>query len=178
MHRIIFTGIPGSGKGTQSELLSVYDIQQISTGEIIRAAFKNNDPVISKYRDHIEDGGFLPDEGIFNLIKKHIPTKGNGYILDGAVRTLNQAQFVDNNDLADTVIYFHLTKSLDEERLLSRGQGRADDTAGAIKKRFSIYESQTISAENYLRGNFPFYEIDASATIEEVHSQVKKALEI
>ncbi len=178
MNRVIFTGMPGVGKGTQAKLLIPYGIQHISTGELIRAGFKNNDPILMKYKEHIDDGGFLPDEGIFDLIQNNINSDGKGYVLDGAVRTEPQARFVEERNLADIVIYFHLTQSEATERLLNRNEGRSEDNPEAIKKRFKIYEEQTILAENYLRQHFDFIEVDASRNIEEIHKEVKWILNI
>jgi len=173
MNKVIFTGVPGSGKGTQAKLMKQYGIQHLSTGDLIREGFRRNDPILMQYKEHIDAGGFLPDEGIFDLIQNNIQVGTRGYILDGAVRTLPQAYFVKERSLASHVIYFHLTEAQATERLLARQEGRPEDSADAIKTRFDFYNTQTVPAENYLRQNFKFLEIDASQSVESIHNLVK-----
>lgn len=92
MRKLLFIGPPGSGKGTQAKFLKKYGFSIISTGELIR---KSKNQKIKKYlEEDYAKGELLSDDLIFKLIKKEIsllPKSTKGYILDGAVRNLNQA---------------------------------------------------------------------------------------
>ncbi|MBT4377110.1 nucleoside monophosphate kinase [archaeon] len=175
MERILFMGMPGAGKGTQAALLKEKGFYILCTGDIIREGFQNNNSLLKPYQEHIDNGGYLQNEIIFQLIEQAIskfPEDAKGYILDGAVRTIEQAKFVKKHSLADKVIFFTLTEEQAEGRLLNRNQGRADDAPEAIKNRFIIYKEKTQPILDYLKENFEFYEVDASPTIGEIHKEV------
>jgi adenylate kinase len=183
LNRILFIGMPGAGKGTQAKLLNKdFNLPILGTGDIIREAWKNNDPLISPYKTSIEQGGFLPDELIFELIHQNIQNlpKEQGYILDGAVRTLNQARFVSFNKLVNLIVEFNLPISLAKERISLRRlkEDRKDDSPEAVEKRFLEYYNKTFPAMIFLRdissnlssnNELTLYKLDASPSIEEVH---------
>lgn len=178
MKRILFIGMPGAGKGTQAKMLVEKGFSHISTGDLIREAWKKEDPEIMKFKEHIEAGGFLPDENIFKLLEKNLPKEGEGYILDGAVRTINQAKEVKKRKIVEEVVFFSIHKQVALERLHNRNESRADDSPEAIEKRFEIYERETHPTVDYLKENFTFYEVDADFTPEEIHEDVLKTLGI
>lgn len=184
MKKILFIGMPGSGKGTQAQLLKKFGFVHISTGDVIRAAFKNKDPILLSYKKHIDSGGLLPDKLIFKLIKKEISKNKNakGIILDGAVRTLPQAKFVIENNLVDEVFYFSLTKEIAIERLIKRMKNskekRADDDPSAFEKRFDEYKTKTAPVINLLKQKTKFHKINAAPTIEKIHKVVKEILNL
>lgn len=66
MEKILFIGFPGSGKGTQAELLEKYGLKKISTGDIIRDALKQKNPLLRNYQTDYDKGILLSDENIFN----------------------------------------------------------------------------------------------------------------
>lgn len=178
--KLVFLGPPGAGKGTQAKLLP--EFFQISTGEVIRTAFKNNDPILSKYQTHIEKGGLLPDELIFNLIEqeiKKIPKKSEGYILDGAVRTLPQAEFVLRKGLGEIFINFYLSEDKAKKRIEKRRhiENRKEDSPDAMEKRFIDYKSENQQIVRYLCLNSSNYiSIDASKSIKKIHKDLLEIL--
>lgn len=183
MLKILFTGMPGAGKGTQAQLLTRFGLTHISTGEVIREAFKNNDPILMPFKESIEKGNLLPDKQIFQLLNKEIKkVKGKGYILDGAVRTLEQAKFALDKCLVDEVIHFTLPQDVALKRLFGRMKNaqikRKDDAPEVFKKRFEDYIKKTKPLLSYLKDKVNFHEIDASPTVEEIHRAVKKVLGI
>ena len=178
MIKLLFIGSPGSGKGTQAKLLRKYGLYSISPGEVIR---KSKDKRIVKYRKESEKGELLPDKIIFEIIKEEIdslPKKANGYILDGAVRTLKQAKYVKEHDLVNEVVFYKLKKSTAIKRILKRNQGRSDDNPKVIKERFLEYKKNTKPAIKYLKKNFHFYEISAEKTPEEIDKVTVKKLRL
>ena len=97
MHLILF-GAPGVGKGTQAKLISKkFNIPQISTGDMLREAVKEQTELGQKAAAIMAQGKLVPDTLILGLIKERI-TKDDckdGFILDGFPRTLVQAQDLD-----------------------------------------------------------------------------------
>lgn len=97
MYLILF-GAPGVGKGTQAKLISnKYEIPQISTGDMLRSAVKNQTELGKKAGEIMSRGELVPDDLILEMIKERFKMDDcrNGFILDGFPRTLPQAEGLD-----------------------------------------------------------------------------------
>lgn len=114
---LILMGAPGAGKGTQAEKISEkFNIPTISTGDTLRRAIKADTEMGRKAKTFIDDGQFVPDEVVIDIIKDYLATDTckNGFILDGFPRSLSQAEALDamgtnidvvvSIDVADDVI--------------------------------------------------------------------------
>ena len=91
---VILLGPPGAGKGTQAaHICEKFNIPQISTGDMLRAAVNSGSPVGVEAKKTIDAGNLVPDDLIIALVKDRIqlPDCHNGYLLDGFPRTINQA---------------------------------------------------------------------------------------
>ncbi len=96
--KIILLGAPGAGKGTQAEKICAhYNIPQISTGNIIREAMKNETPAGLKAKEFVNSGALVPDEVVIEMVNDRLKQDdcANGYILDGFPRTVPQADALD-----------------------------------------------------------------------------------
>ena len=124
MMRIILLGPPGAGKGTQAQFISKeYDIPQISTGDMLRAAIKEGTELGKQAKDVMNAGGLVSDDLIINLVQERIakPDCVNGCILDGFPRTIPQAQaLADANVTIDHVIEI----SVPDDEIVKRLSGR------------------------------------------------------
>lgn len=97
--KIIIFGAPGSGKGTQAELISKYfAIKKISSGDILRSEINKKSEIGIKIKKIINMGILIPDEIILGLIKKNIENTEK-YLLDGFPRTLKQAVFLSKKNI-------------------------------------------------------------------------------
>ena len=94
--RLLLFGPPGAGKGTQArKLVNRYDLTQIATGNIIRAAMKNETPVGLEAKAYVEKGELVPDDVVRKLAEDAIEDAGaRDFILDGYPRTLQQATWL------------------------------------------------------------------------------------
>jgi adenylate kinase len=93
--RLILMGAPGCGKGTQAKKLEErYDIVQLSTGDMLRAAIREGTEVGNAAKAFMDKGALVPDEVIIGVMKGRLAKDDvvNGYILDGFPRTLGQAE--------------------------------------------------------------------------------------
>lgn len=126
--RLILLGAPGAGKGTQAEIISEkYNIPQISTGAILRAAVAAQTDLGRKVEKVMKSGGLVPDEDVIALVKERFgqPDCANGFILDGFPRTIPQAEALDVM-LKDLGIAIDLAVSLEveAEKIVTRMSGR------------------------------------------------------
>ncbi|OGS97950.1 MAG: adenylate kinase [Gallionellales bacterium RBG_16_56_9] len=93
--RLILLGAPGAGKGTQANYIKEkFNIPQISTGDMLRAAVKAGTPLGIAARKVMDAGGLVSDDIIINLVKERIKEAdcANGFLFDGFPRTIPQAQ--------------------------------------------------------------------------------------
>lgn len=123
MIRIIMLGAPGSGKGTQAQLLSQYfNIPFISAGEILRQEIKKNKKTKTYIKNTLNTGKLINDSFIIKLIKKKIKKKKylNGFILDGFPRTMNQAQSLNQIIHIKYIIYLKINSNDVTNRIKGR----------------------------------------------------------
>ncbi|MBI2990493.1 MAG: nucleoside monophosphate kinase [Candidatus Magasanikbacteria bacterium] len=115
---IILLGAPGSGKGTQSRILvDMFGYGHISTGDLLRALDKNPqaDPEEKKELEAMKRGSLVADELIYKLAFRAIGfyvDQGNGVVLDGAIRSVEQAKryqaFFEEKKMGDQVLVIEL----------------------------------------------------------------------
>ncbi|MFW6126593.1 MAG: adenylate kinase [Thermodesulfobacteriota bacterium] len=125
---IILLGGPGAGKGTQAKkLIEKYQIPQISTGDILRAAVKEGTEMGKKAKEYMDAGKLVPDEVVIGIIKDRLkePDAQKGFILDGFPRTVPQAEALDKvlADMGKKIDHV-VSIDVDEEELVTRLTGR------------------------------------------------------
>ena len=122
--KLILLGAPGAGKGTQAEVLSAkLGIPTISTGNILRAAIKDQTPLGLQIKACMDAGKLVPDELVIGIVVDRLKQSdcANGYILDGVPRTLPQAEALDQHGVTfDHVISIEIEDSVIEERMGGR----------------------------------------------------------
>lgn len=122
--RIILLGPPGAGKGTQAKFIQQrYQIPQISTGDMLRAAVKAQTPLGLKVKKVMDSGGLVSDDIIISLVKERIakPDCEQGFLLDGFPRTYAQAEALQHEQIKiDHVIEIQLDDNVIIERMSGR----------------------------------------------------------
>ena len=128
MMNLILVGLPGAGKGTQAEqIVDTYHVPHISTGDMFRAAIKNETALGIEAKTFMDKGELVPDEVTNGIVKERLAETDtrDGFLLDGYPRTLNQANVLegilkDLNKTLDAVIYIDVNKDILMERLTGR----------------------------------------------------------
>ena len=121
---IILLGPPGAGKGTQAaHICEKFNIPQISTGDMLRAAVNAGSPLGLEAKKTIDAGNLVPDELIISLVKEriHLPDCHNGYLLDGFPRTINQANALK---LENIEIDYCVEVKVPDDEIVERMSGR------------------------------------------------------
>lgn len=134
---LIFIGPPGAGKGTQATaIINKFNIPQISTGDVIRAAIKDQTPLGKKFQEYTNKGELVPDKLVNSLVEDRLGKKdcANGFLLDGFPRTVNQAEALDEmlknrGHQLDHVLLLEVPDSLLIERITGR---RSDPETGQV----------------------------------------------
>ncbi len=190
--RLILLGPPGSGKGTQAQrLVQRYDIIQLSTGELLRAAVAAQTPVGLKAKDIMSSGGLVPDDLVIGIISDRLdqPDAAKGFILDGFPRTVPQAQALDEllkkkHMRLDAVIELRVNESALLQRVESRvaemrargEEVRVDDTPEVLTKRLASYRSLTEPLIHYYSERRKLLTVDGMMTIEHVTREINRIL--
>lgn len=125
---LILLGPPGAGKGTQAKILTrKFGIPQISTGDILRGAVKEQTPMGIKAKGYMDAGALVPDEVVVGIVEERLakPDCSEGFILDGFPRTVVQADAL-KKVLAglNRKIEHVVSIVVDKEELLGRITGR------------------------------------------------------
>lgn len=183
--RIIIFGPPGAGKGTQAKLISEeYEIPHLSTGNIFRSAIKNETKLGKEVKVILDAGDLVPDEKVVGLVEEELQDDkyDDGYILDGFPRTVPQAKaFDDILEKNDASLSAFLQLQVPEQelidRILSRGEGRTDDTKEGVKKRLKVYKEETEPVLDYYRKKGAVKEVDGTGSIEEIFGRIIKTLQ-
>ena len=122
--KVLLLGAPGAGKGTQAQFITAaFNIPQISTGDMLRAAIKAGTPLGLEAKKIIDEGGLVRDDIIIGMVKERIAQDDcqNGFLFDGFPRTLAQAQaMVDAGVDLDAVVEIDVP----DEVIVNRMSGR------------------------------------------------------
>lgn len=206
---IVLLGAPGAGKGTQAaKLVEFYKMAHISTGDILRAAVKNETPLGLEAKKYMDAGDLVPDELVIGLVKERLQdddTK-NGFILDGFPRTTTQAVALDS-ELAelgrplDAAVLVDVDKEVIIKRLTSRRVCRTcgyigtnqdvvcpkdggemyqrdDDNEATVRNRLDVYESSTKPLIDYYRGCNLLVTVDGDQDPDVVFVAIQDALNL
>ena len=205
--RLIFLGAPGAGKGTQAARVSAaLAIPAISTGDIIRSAIKEGTPLGLEFKRYTDSGSLVPDDLVCALVKERLlkPDCEKGFILDGFPRTLEQAKFLDENQI---VIDGVLEIQVSDEDIVERMGGRRfcpqcqktyhviyskpaeegvcdtckvalsireDDKPETVLHRLSVYHKQTEPLISYYEAKLR--SVDGTKSPEEITKEILKVL--
>ena len=204
---IVLLGAPGAGKGTQAaKLVEEFATPHISTGDILRAAVKNQTELGKKAKGYMDAGDLVPDSLIIDLMDERLrePDCEKGFILDGVPRTTAQAVALDDMlvrlerpldaallvDVDPEVIIKRLT-----ERRCCKECGyigtaadatcpkcggemyqRDDDNETTVRNRLDVYAKSTSPLIDYYKGKGLLKSVDGDRPVDTVYVDVKAQL--
>ncbi len=178
---IIFLGPPGAGKGTQAQrVCAALNIPQISTGDILRRAMKEQTPTGLKAKAFVDAGQLVPDDVMIDIVRERLAQEDcqQGYILDGFPRTTLQAEALEKIAEIDAVIdldvadeklierlsgrrvclqcgaTYHVSRLNGDTRCAACGDSliqRDDDKAETVLNRLTVYHRQTAPLVDFYR---------------------------
>ena len=186
MLNIIIFGAPGSGKGTQSDLIKkTFNLAHISTGDVLRTEIKNETELGQIANGYIKQGQLLPDDLICNMLDHKLETLKDvdGIIFDGFPRTIPQAieleKILVKHGMDEPVL---VDLQVDDaeliNRLLERGKisGRSDDNEETIQARLKVYHSQTAPLAAHYHAKGKRFEIKGVGAIEAIFNSIKELI--
>lgn len=175
---IILVGVAGSGKSTQSKMLSKSEnLQQLSIGELLRSK------ITGKQRQEMLEGKILDDDEVIGFLKQALQEYGDNpeLILDGFPRSVGQAKWLTDqveSGKIHVIAVIHLNLDLKDakERLIDRG--RPDDHEPAISERFQEYEITIKPILKTLKDDgITVINISANQTEQKVHDDIVHKLQ-
>ena len=180
MKNIVIFGAPGSGKGTQSDLLvEKYGFKHISTGDVLRAEIKNGTELGKTAQGFIDQGQLIPDTLMISILAATYDAlcPCEGVIFDGFPRTIPQAEALKqmlaelNTEVAG-MLELDVPEEMLMERLINRGKtsGRADDNAETIKKRLDVYNTQTAPLIEWYEKEGKRHAVKGYGSLEEINA--------
>ncbi|MHB1525138.1 MAG: adenylate kinase [Candidatus Dormibacteria bacterium] len=175
---LVLFGPPGSGKGTQAELLrEQYGLDHIAPGDMLRQHRDQGTELGQMALAYMGAGKLVPDEIIVNMIRRRLEDEPGdvGFVLDGFPRTLAQARALQEllahlGRPLDMVVVLDVAVEFIMERLRRRAgeEHRDDDRPDVIKERLRVYRQQTEPVLEYLGREVSVLHVDGSGSTEEV----------
>jgi adenylate kinase len=188
MKNVVIFGAPGSGKGTQSDLLiEHYGLGHISTGDVLRNEIKKGTELGKTAQSYIDKGNLIPDDLMISILANVYDSYGRGHkgvIFDGFPRTIPQAEALkkmldERGDKVAAMLELDVPEDELMARLIKRGKdsGRADDNEETIKKRLVVYHSQTQPLIAWYKNEGLHYHIDGLGTLERIFGDIQKVID-
>jgi adenylate kinase len=182
--RLVLVGPPGAGKGTQAAVIAAtLGVPHISTGDIFRANVGQGTALGQQAKEFMDSGQLVPDEVTNAMVADRLAhdDAAAGFLLDGYPRNLGQADVLaglleERGTPLDAVVEIVVDSEQVVQRLLSRGQGRADDTEAVIRHRLEVYQAETAPLVGYYRDRGLLTTVDGVGSVDDVSARIVAAL--
>lgn len=187
MKNIVIFGAPGSGKGTQSDMLvQKYGFKHISTGDVLRQAIKEGSELGLTAQSYISEGKLIPDSLMIDILASTYDALDTsvGVIFDGFPRTIAQAEalekmLAERGSRVDAMLELDVPTEMLMERLIQRGKtsGRADDNEETIKKRLDVYGQQTAPLIEWYTSAGLRHKVQGYGSLEEINASLSAIID-
>ncbi len=175
---LILLGAPGSGKGTQAEMLiAAHNLQHLSTGDMLRAEIANGTTLGLQAKQIMDAGELVSDDIVIGMIANRL--NDSGALFDGFPRTIAQAEaldklLADNHQNIAHVVYLNVDNDEIVARMLARG--REDDNEETIRNRLSVFEAQTKPLIDFYQQQGKLRHVDGKGSVEEISARIAAAI--
>lgn len=177
---LVILGAPGSGKGTQAELLAKhFNILHISSGELLRQEAESGTHKGQLIKDLQTSGQLLPFETVLDVLEPSFKSSSVGFILDGTPRNIHQAEaldyfFTEHKIEIHKVIYLDIPIEDGVKRIMKRAEieHRSDDNYESVKKRMEIYEEETKPIIDFYNAKGLLLKVDGTPDIETIFKSI------
>lgn len=206
LSRVVLLGPPGAGKGTQAKRIArKTGLVHLSSGDILRDEVSRATDLGRTASGFMERGELVPDGLIIDMIRGRIESAGEGFLLDGFPRTVEQAEALGGIAPIDVVVNIELPREAVVRRLTARrvceGCGkiynllydppadettcptcggrllqRDDDKRDVIENRYDVYERSTAPLIDYYRDRGLLHDVDGTRSSDEVLSEIMAVL--
>ncbi len=188
MKNIVIFGAPGSGKGTQSELIiKNYGLGHISTGDVLRSEIKKGTELGKTAASFIDKGQLIPDDLMIDILAGVYDSFGpdhKGVIFDGFPRTIPQADalkamLAKRGHKIAAMIELDVPEEELMARLINRGKesGRSDDNEETIRKRLDVYHNQTAPLIDWYKADGTHHHIDGHGALDRIFSDIAAVID-
>lgn len=183
---LIILGAPGSGKGTQADLLAEkFGLAHLSSGALLRQEAESGTPKGKLIADLLVSGRLLPFETVIEVLEPALKKAKEGFVLDGTPRDLRQTEYLDyffdeNKIRLDKVIYLDIPVDEGIKRIIKRAEieHRSDDNYESVKKRMEIYQAETIPVIDYYRKRGVLLKVDGRPDIQTIFKDIVNRLTV
>ncbi len=177
---LIILGAPGSGKGTQADLLAEkFGLVHLSSGELLRKEANSGSPKGKIIADLMLSGKILPFSMVLEVLEPELRKIEGGFIIDGTPRNLEQATYMDRylterNIRLDKAIYLDIPIEDGIKRIMKRAdiEHRSDDNYESIKKRMEAYQEETTPVIDYFQKKGLLLKIDGTPDIQTIFKDI------
>lgn len=188
MFNLILFGPPGSGKGTQAEMLiEKFGLKHLATGNLLRDEIANKTKLGLEARRFMDQGQLVPDEVVIGMIRSALEnnTSAKGFLFDGFPRTVAQAEALDtllseNNAAIDSVLALDVSEEELVQRVLNRGKtsGRSDDVdESIIRNRIVEYRNKTAAVADHYDKSGKVTHVRGEGSIQEIFNALSAEIE-
>lgn len=166
--KLLVVGLPGSGKGTQVNMLAnKFNLTRIQMGDLLRQEANSGSHLGNKVLTIMKSGELVDDETVTEIIKKSVEKiGGDNFIMEGFPRTLEQLRLYDID--FDKVFYLETPREVVVARLKKRN--RVDDTDAAIEKRIDVQAKDLETILNHYQDKL--VKVDGTRNISEVFDSI------
>ncbi len=177
---LIILGAPGSGKGTQADLLAEkFGLTHLSSGQLLRKEAETGSPKGKLIADLLVGGQLLPFETVLDVLQPALLAAKDGFVLDGTPRDLRQSEYLEyffnqNKITLNKVIYLNIPIEEGVKRIMKRGQieHRSDDNYDTVKKRMEAYQTETLPVINFFEKKGLLIKIDGTPDIQTIFQDI------